>query len=257
MSKIINIEDLTTNELLSGFSEKSYSHEDHDRWKMMLNAVRDAQEGVACSSYKKGMSILSNSFTDIPDLKELNYKMESHTGWKIMPVDGILGCEDFYKLLSRKIFPSATLVRDWHSTSFTGYPDLFHDTVGHLPLFFDPTFADFVAKSSEVIHQILINTPTGAEKEKAIQNFTRYGWFTWEAGVIKENGKGRAYGGAILSSAGETINLKERGYDEFNLQEVFNQDFTDQNFSCRYFVIDSYEDLFASLDSIKSIYHLN
>ena len=81
----------------------------------MLNAVRDAQEGVACSSYKKGMSILSNSFIDIPDLKELNYKMESHTGWKIMPVDGILGCEDFYKLLSKKIFPSATLVRDWHS----------------------------------------------------------------------------------------------------------------------------------------------
>ena len=174
-----------------------------------------------------------------------------------MAVNGLLPCEDFYKLLSRKIFPSATFVRDWHSQAFTGYPDIFHDVVGHLPLFFDQKFSDFVSKSSGIIYQILRNTPDGAEKERMIQSFSRYGWFTWEAGLIKENGIAKAYGGAILSSSGETQNLKESGYDKFDLQEVFNQPYTDKEFSCRYFIIDSYDDLFASLEQIKNKYGLD
>ena len=74
--------------------------------------------------------------------------------------------------------------------------------------------------------------------------------------ILIENGEAKAYGGAILSSSGETENLKLRGYDKFDLQEVFNQDYTDKEFSCRYFSIDSYDDLFASLDTIKSQYNI-
>ena len=215
----------------------------------------EAQEGVACESYTKGMRALGENFSDLPNLEELNYKLERQTGWKVMAVNGILPCEEFYKLLSKKVFPSATFVRDWHSAAFTGYPDIFHDVVGHLPLFFDPKFSDFVSKSSDVIYKILINTENGsAEKERLIQNFSRYGWFTWEAGLVKEHGEAKAYGGAILSSSGETDNLKQRGYDNFDLLEVFNQDYTDKEFSCRYFLIDSYDDLFASLEAIKNQY---
>jgi len=87
-----------------------------------------------------------------------------------------------------------------------------------------------------------------------IQNFSRYGWFTWEAGLIREQGEVKAYGGAILSSSGETQNVKDSGYDKFNLQEVFNQPYTDKEFSCRYFIIDSYDDLFASLEAIRIQY---
>ena len=103
--------------------------------------------------------------------------------------------------------------------------------------------------------EILKNTPDGsAEKEILIQNFSRYGWFTWEAGLIREDNKVRAYGGAILSSSGETENLKQRGFDEFDLTEVFNQPYTDKEYSCRYFAINSYDDLFASLEAIKTKY---
>jgi len=185
----------------------------------------------------------------------VNY--EQLTGWRVMAVNGILPCEDFYKLLSRKIFPSATFVRDWHSTAFTGYPDLFHDVVGHLPLFFDEKFSDFVQKSSALIYKILKNTPDGAEKELMIQNFSRYGWFTWEAGLILEEGEAKAYGGAILSSSGETKNLQDRGYEKFDLLTVFNTAYTDKEFSSKYFIVDSYDDLFASLDVIKTKYNIS
>lgn len=257
MSRItdLNIDDIKDSDLLKGFDFDNYDDGDRERWKALLDGVQQAQKGVACDAYINGMARLGENFSELPNLKELNDKLERLTGWRVMAVNGLLPCEDFYKLLSRKIFPSATFVRDWHAQAFTGYPDIFHDVVGHLPLFFDKKFSDFVSKSSGVIYEILKNTPDGsAEKEILIQNFSRYGWFTWEAGLIKENGTARAYGGAILSSSGETENLKERGYDEFDLQEVFNQSYTDKEFSCRYFIIDSYDDLFASLEAIKTKY---
>jgi len=255
MSRIteLNIDEIKDSDLLKGFDFENYNDGDRERWKALLDGVLVAQNGVACDSYAQGMSILGDNFSELPNLEELNHKLEQQTGWRVMAVNGLLPCEDFYKLLSRKIFPSATFVRDWHSQAFTGYPDIFHDVVGHLPLFFDEKFSDFVSKSSGVIYQILRNTPNGtAEKERLIQSFSRYGWFTWEAGLIMEQGEAKAYGGAILSSSGETKNLQERGYDDFNLQEVFNQPYTDKEFSCRYFVIDSYDDLFASLEAIKT-----
>jgi len=260
MSRItdLNIDDIKDSDLLKGFDYSNYDDGDRERWKILLDGVLKAQDGVSCKSYTNGMSVLGENFSDIPNLEQLNYKLERLTGWKVMAVNGILPCEDFYKLLSRKIFPSATFVRDWHSQTFTGYPDLFHDVVGHLPLFFDEAFSHFVANSSATIYKILKQTPNGtAEKEQLIQNFSRYGWFTWETGILIENGEAKAYGGAILSSSGETENLKSRGYDKFDLQEVFNQEYTDKEFSCRYFSIDSYDDLFASLDTIKNKYNIN
>ncbi len=260
MSRItdLNIDEIKDSELLKGFDFTKYDDGDRERWKVLLDGVLTAQNGVACDSYSIGMARLGENFSELPNLEDLNHKLERLTGWRVMAVNGILPCEDFYKLLSRKIFPSATFVRDWHSQAFTGYPDLFHDVVGHLPLFFDKKFSDFVSKSSGVIYEILRNTPNGsAEKEQLIQNFSRYGWFTWEAGLIRENGKAKAYGGAILSSSGEAQNLKERGFDEFSLDEVFNQTYTDKEYSCRYFIINSYDDLFASLEAIKTQYGLN
>lgn len=259
MSRItdLNIDEIKDSELLQGFEFANYDEGDHERWKILLDGVLVAQDGISCNSYSQGMKSLGENFSDLPDLSELNRKMEQQTGWRVMAVNGILPCEDFYKLLSRKIFPSATFVRDWHSTAFTGYPDLFHDVVGHLPLFFDKSFSDFVQKSSALIYKILKNTPDGAEKELMIQNFSRYGWFTWEAGLIKENGEAKAYGGAILSSSGETKNLQDSGYEKFDLQEVFNTAYTDKEFSSKYFIVDSYDDLFASLDVIRRKYNIN
>ncbi len=259
MSRITNldIDSIKESDLLKGFDFKAYDDGDRERWRALLDGVLSAQQGIACDSYTNGMTALGESFSELPNLEELNHKLEQQTGWRVMAVNGLLPCEDFYKLLSKKIFPSATFVRDWHSQAFTGYPDIFHDVVGHLPLFFDKKFSDFVSKSSGLIYDILRNTPYGAEKEKMIQNFSRYGWFTWEAGLIKENGIPKAYGGAILSSSGETENVRVSGFDKFDLQEVFNQSYTDKEFSIRYFIIDSYDDLFASLEQIKNQYNID
>ncbi len=257
MSRITNlsIDEVKQSDLLRGFDFNQYDEGDHERWKSLIEGVKTAQQGIACSSYQIGMEKLGENFSDLPDLSELNYKLELFTGWKVMPVNGLLPCEDFYRLLSQRVFPSATFVRDWHAQAFTGYPDLFHDVVGHLPLFFDKDFTNFLQRSSALIYDILIKAPAGsAIKERMIQNFSRYGWFTWEAGMIKEGGWPKAYGGAILSSSGETAHVQKTGITPFNLLEVFNTPYTDKEFSSKYFVIDSYKDLYDTLELIKTVY---
>lgn len=251
----MNIDDIKESELLKGFDFTNYEEGDHERWQALISGVRKAQGGIACSSYQKGMNLLGENFNDLPNLEELNHKLEQHTQWKVMPVNGLLPCEDFYQLLSKKIFPSATFVRDWHAQAFTGYPDIFHDVVGHLPLFFDNEFSNFLQRSSALIYRILKSAPNdSAIKERMIQNFSRYGWFTWEAGMINENGWPKAYGGAILSSSGETAHVVERGITPFNLLEVFNTPYTDKEYSVKYFIIDSYKDLYDTLELIKTVY---
>lgn len=254
----INIDEIKESGLLKGFDYKSYSEEDQKRWDVLIEGVQEVQGDIACTSYKKGMEILGQNFTDIPNLNDLNNKLEKLTGWKVMAVNGLLPCEDFYKLLSHKIFPSATFVRDWHSQNFTGYPDLFHDVVGHIPLFFDKEFSNFLQKSSALIYRILKNVPNGSSiKEKMIQNFSRYGWFTWEAGMINEDGWPKAYGGAILSSSGETEHVQKRGISDFDLLEVFNTPYTDKEYSSKYFIVDSYADLYQTLELIKTVYDVD
>lgn len=258
MSRItnLNVDQIKDSDLLKGFDFSSYDDGDRERWKVLIEGVLETQKGICCTSYESGMSVLGENFSDLPNLEDLNNKLERLTGWKVMAVNGLLPCEDFYKLLSRKIFPSATFVRDWHAQTFTGYPDLFHDVVGHIPLFFDPEFSNFLQKSSGLIYKILKATPNGsAIKERMIQNFSRYGWFTWEAGMIYENGWPKAYGGAILSSSGETEHVQTSGITDFNLLEVFNTPYTDKEYSSKYFIVDSYQELYNTLELIKTVYH--
>ena len=260
MSRItnLNIDEIKESELLKGFDFSTYNEGDRERWKVLIEGVKEAQQGIACSSYSRGMQVLGENFSDLPNLGELNDKLEEQTGWRVMAVNGLLPCEDFYKLLSRKIFPSATFVRDWHAQTFTGYPDLFHDVVGHIPLFFDKEFSNFLQKSSGLIYKILKRAPNGsAIKERMIQNFSRYGWFTWEAGMINENGWPKAYGGAILSSSGETEHVQKEGITDFNLLEVFNTPYTDKEYSSKYFIVDSYKELYQTLDLIRTVYDVN
>lgn len=257
MSRIteMHIDDIKGSDLLKGFDFNNYSEEDHERWMKLMANVKASQKGIACSSYVIGMEKLGENFSDLPNLEDLNKKLEMITGWTVMPVNGLLPCEDFYRLLSRGVFPSATFVRDWHAQAFTGYPDIFHDVVGHLPLFFDKDFSQFLQRSSGLIYDILSKTPDGsAIKERMIQNFSRYGWFTWEAGMIREDGWPKAYGGAILSSSGEIEHVQQRGITKFDLLEVFNTPYTDKEYSSKYFVIDSYQDLYDTLELIKAVY---
>ncbi len=249
------IKDFDPNDLLGHYNfEKDYTNDDKSKWKTLNQNVEPVQNSFACESYLSGKDYIGLG-DNLPDLETLNIDLLQKTGWQIVVVNGLLPVEDFYRLLSKKIFPSATLLRPWHSLSFIGEPDLFHDIMGHLPMFYDKEFSNFLQLSAEKCYTILNQLPNGsAIKEKAIQEFGRFGWFTWEAGLIKENGKTKAYGGAILSSSEETVYAISAEKIRFDIDQVINTAYTDKVVNPKYFVADSYQHLHFSLEQLVTKY---
>ena len=76
-----------------------------------------------------------------------------------------------------------------------------------------------------------------------------------EFGLIREEDTLKIYGAGILSSAGETIFCltdKTPKYP-FDVEVLTETDFRKDVFQDKYFVIDSYEQLYSSIPEIKEV----
>ena len=83
-------------------------------------------------------------------------------------------------------------------------------------------------------------------------------WFTVEFGLIREDDGLRIYGAGILSSPGETIFCLEDQavrYD-YNVRDIMEHHYYKHAFQDRYYVIDSYEQLFGSVPEIERMVEL-
>jgi phenylalanine-4-hydroxylase len=89
----------------------------------------------------------------------------------------------------------------------------------------------------------------------AIELLSRIYWFTIEFGLIREEGQIKIYGAGILSSAGETkYSLSdEPAHYEYNVKKILNTPYWKDKFQDKYFIIESYEQLFESLPEIEEV----
>ena len=74
--------------------------------------------------------------------------------------------------------------------------------------------------------------------------------------MIKENGVLKVYGAGILSSSGETVYSIDSDIPErvsYNVKEIFNTPYIKDKFQEKYFIIESYEQLYKSIPDIVAI----
>ena len=215
-----------------------FTQEEHKTWDLLVERQSKALDGLACSAFLAGLDILRLSKPGIPELAELNPRLQAATGWKIVAVPGVIPNDAFFQHLSERRFPAANFLRPADSLDYSEEPDMFHDLFGHLPMLTDPIFADFMVAYG--------NAGQRAQTLDAADFLGRLYLHTVEFGLVMEQNGLRGFGAGLLSSHSETIHaLTAPGVRRvhFDLQRVMRSEYLFDEFQRTYFVIDSFEHL--------------
>jgi len=227
---------------------ESYTQEDFNVWKILFERQMPNLPKAASKAYLEGVEVVQFSADKIANFEELNKVLAKNTGWAVHVVPGLIDDDLFFGLLNNKCFPSSTWLRKMEQLDYLEEPDMFHDAFAHMPLLINQHYVDFLEELSGIALKHIDNP-------WAIQLLSRIYWFTIEFGLIKEEGELRIYGAGILSSAGETkFSLSdEPAHFPYDVRRIMNQEYWKDHFQDKYFVIESFEQLFDSLPEIEAV----
>lgn len=225
-----------------------YTAEDFQVWKILFERQQQNLPGRATEEFLRGIERINFVPDKIPDFSETNPLLKSITGWELAVVPGIIADDIFFSLMANRKFPASTWLRKMSELDYLEEPDMFHDVFGHVPLLTNQAFVDFLQELSKIGLDYIDN-------KWAIELLSRIYWFTIEFGLIRENGQLRIYGAGILSSPGETLySLGDQPqHFEYNVEQILNTPYRKDVFQERYFIIESYEQLYESLPEIKKL----
>ena len=90
---------------------------------------------------------------------------------------------------------------------------------------------------------------------QVISMLSRLYWFTIEFGLVREDGQLKIYGSGLLSSYGETLYSisEEPQHLPFDVATILHTAYRNNVIQDKYFVIESFEQLFNSLDEAEQI----
>ena len=216
----------------------AYTEQDHALYRRLHERQSRQLEGLACREFIDAVRLLGEP-EHIPHFDEVSERLYRATRWQIVAVPGLIPEENFFALLSQRRFPVTEWIRKPEEFDYVVEPDVFHDLYGHVPLLFNPVFADYM--------QAYGAGGLKASRLDACEHLARLYWYTVEFGLIDTREGLRAYGAGILSSAGElrhSVTSREPQRVAFDLQRLMRTRYKIDSYQATYFVIDSFEQLF-------------
>ena len=216
----------------------AYTGQDHDTYRRLYERQTAQLPGLASQAFIDALPRLGAK-DRIPRFEDINEQLHKATRWELVAVPGLIPEEPFFSLLANRKFPVTDWIRKPEEFDYIVEPDVFHDLFGHVPLLFNPVFADYVQRYGE-----------GGLKAAglgACEMLSRLYWYTIEFGLIREQGGLRAYGAGILSSRGElpyAVHSPEPQRLPLELERTMRTRYKIDTYQQTYFVIDSFEQLF-------------
>ena len=217
-----------------------YSAADHDTYRRLYARQVKQLPGLACDEFIAAVRQLGEP-DRIPRFDAISERLIKATGWQVVSVPGLIPEEAFFALLAARKFPVTDWLRKPEEFDYIVEPDVFHDLFGHVPLLFNPVFADYM--------QAYGAGGLKASRLDACELLARLYWYTVEFGLIATKAGLRAYGAGILSSAGElrhSVTSPEPQRIAFELKRLMRTKYKIDSYQASYFVIDSYDQLFEA-----------
>ncbi len=216
----------------------SYTAADHDTYRRLYERQTALLPGLACDAFIEALPSLG-ARDRIPRFEDINARLKPATGWELVAVPGLIPERPFFELLAHRCFPVTDWIRRPDEFDYVVEPDVFHDLFGHVPLLFNPVFADYVQRYGA--------GGLKAHDLGAGELLSRLYWYTIEFGLIRQSDGLRAYGAGILSSSGElrhSVTSPEPQRIALDLLRCMRTRYKIDDYQATYFVIDSFDQLF-------------
>ena len=215
----------------------AYGSEEHALFRRLYDRQSALVPRYACPEWISAISGL-DAGGGIPKFDQVSKALRAKTGWEIVAVPGLIPDEAFFTHLANRRFPVTVWLRKPDEFDYIVEPDVFHDFFGHVPLLFDPVYADHLHEYGK--------GGLKAMRLDAVKMLARLYWYTIEFGLIKTGAGIKAYGAGLISSGGElaycVADTAPRRLD-FDLEKALRTDYQIDRYQTTYFVIDSFAQL--------------
>lgn len=216
----------------------AYTAAQHALWRRLYARQAALLPGRACDAFIDNLEKMQASDA-IPDLAVASAALRQATGWTLVAVPGLVPDQVFFEHLAARRFPVTVWLRAPEEFDYIVEPDIFHDFFGHVPLLFDPVFANHLQEYGKGGLKAL---PLGG-----LPYLARLYWYTIEFGLIATPAGLRAYGAGLLSSGGEIAYCLESPAPQridFDVERIMRTLYKIDSYQESYFVIDSFDELF-------------
>ena len=216
-----------------------YTDVEHGVWRTIMDALGPAHREHACAEYLACLERLEFDPDRIPQLDEVSRKVEAISGFRLEPVAGLVAPRVFLESLARGVFLSTQYIRHHSTPLYTPEPDVAHEIIGHAVTLASKSFAELNRLFGEAV--------TRTRDPKELDRLARVYWFTIEFGVLREDGRIKAYGTGLLSSAGELAEMHNAELRPLNLEAAANLVYDPSHFQAFLFCADSFDEMYETL----------
>lgn len=216
-----------------------YTPEEHEVWRMVWKALKPAQEEHACAEYLACLRRLAFKPDRIPQLSEINEKVQAISGFCLEPVAGLVEPRVFLESLASGTFLCTQYIRHHSTPLYTPEPDVVHEIIGHAVTLASTKLAE--------LNRLFGRAVKGTTSLEALNRLSRVYWFTIEFGVVREDGKVQAYGTGLLSSAGELEAMDKSELRPFDLEAASIQEYDPTHYQPVLYCADSFESMYQAL----------
>ena len=238
-----------------------YTESNHEAWRKLYARMGDRWQRYANKRFLQGIDNLCLDPTRVPRLEDVNRFMAPLTGFRAKPVSGYVPAYLFFDCLRNREFPTTITIRDQALLDYLPEPDIFHDIAGHVPMHTDKAFADALVRFGDCARtaaEIVGNISDPDEQVRRVTSIfkalARFFWFTIEFGLMREDGRIKAYGSGLLSSYGElehSVTSPDVQRYPMQLEWVVNQYFEIDHYQPLLFVVDSFDHLFELVGELE------
>jgi phenylalanine-4-hydroxylase len=224
-----------------------FTAESHAVWDLLFARQVELLGSRVISAFLDGIDLLRLSHPGIPDLVELNRRLEPRTGWRTVAVPGLVPDAIFFAMLRDRVFPVGNFIRKREQLDYLEEPDCFHDLFGHIPMLAHHDFAEMV---EQVGH--LGGAAIAAGRGELV---ARLYWHSVEFGLAREGGKLKILGAGLASSFGEVhFSLESREVERlpFSVERAVRTSYKHDSFQPRYLVSESLEQTVAEVLALDS-----